>query len=287
MKYLGLGMPSVILVELTNRCNLRCPVCPTTHGMTREKGFMDKQTFSDLLWSLKRNRLRPRLRFTFAGEPMLHKEIGWFIEQAHRAHMRTDICTNGMIYHRFGVSPSTMTVDIDGIGEAHEKYRIGSDFGHTIENIKRMVEENPATMFTMQSLITKWSEGQEGELIELAGELGIYRIRFKNVHTGHGFVEGAEDIRPVFDSNRRKFRWTPICLSPKNHVVCYWDGSIGLCCVDYNRMCGSVERIDCKFFVERVGYLWRDRLRAILKAWPVCRTCEMSGAKGMTKEVWL
>lgn len=282
-----MGVPDSILVELTNHCNLKCPVCPTTHGMTRPRGFMTRRTFDMMVTSLQKHGLRPQLRFMFAGEPMVHEDIPWFMERAHRAQMRTFVCTNGTRYREFNnVGPSAMTVCVDGIGEAHEKYRVGSDFVRTLGVIKGLIDANPSTMFTMQSLVTKWSEGQENDLIELAKEIGIHRVRFKNLHLGHGFVKGAEDVGPKDRSKDRKFRWTPICLAGCSHVVVYWDGSLGVCCIDYDNV-GDNRPVDMGRFVEEVEkFKWR-RWRGVLKGYSICKACQMTGAKGMSREVWL
>ena len=38
-------IPKEIIIEPTNICNLKCPVCPTNFALTRNKGFMDFELF--------------------------------------------------------------------------------------------------------------------------------------------------------------------------------------------------------------------------------------------------
>ena len=284
-----LDVPENLIVELTNVCNLRCPVCPTIFGMTRARGFMKFEVFRDLLDNLHKHGLRPRLRFTLAGEPMLHKEIADFIDYAHRLQFRTDISTNATIYRKFNKQPSKMTVCLDGsTKEAHESYRVGSDFFQVEENIRKLVRENQGTQFTLQHLVTKWSEGQAEEVVKIAELMGITRVKIKNIHTGHGFFKPKEEVRPNEDRFRRHFRRSRLCGAPYRHVLVYFNGACGLCCVDYNNCCNT-KPDSLRGFVEKVRsreVKWR-RVRAILKGWGICERCEMSGALGMAKEVWL
>ena len=48
-----LALPPTIQVEPTNRCNLRCPLCPTGSGLVeRPQGLMTMETFDRVLADL-------------------------------------------------------------------------------------------------------------------------------------------------------------------------------------------------------------------------------------------
>ena len=44
---------NLIQIEITNKCNLNCPFCFRKY-MTREQGFMDKETFEKSLQLAKK-----------------------------------------------------------------------------------------------------------------------------------------------------------------------------------------------------------------------------------------
>ena len=46
-------IPHEIIIEPTNVCNLKCPVCPTTYGMERKNGFMEFNVFKSIIDDLK------------------------------------------------------------------------------------------------------------------------------------------------------------------------------------------------------------------------------------------
>ena len=72
-------LPKTINIELTNMCNLRCPVCPTHFAMTRERGFMDFELFKSIIDEFKNVNLKPGIIMIFAGEPLLHKNVDKFV----------------------------------------------------------------------------------------------------------------------------------------------------------------------------------------------------------------
>ena len=43
------GLPTILQVEPTNRCNLRCTLCPVTEGLERPAGSMDPDLFKRLI----------------------------------------------------------------------------------------------------------------------------------------------------------------------------------------------------------------------------------------------
>jgi hypothetical protein len=42
-------MPTIIVIDVTNSCNLRCPVCPVTFAMHRPRGLMPLDRFKGIV----------------------------------------------------------------------------------------------------------------------------------------------------------------------------------------------------------------------------------------------
>ncbi len=94
--------PILILVEVTRRCNLNCPVCFRAKGVagTSNRGESDPDA-AELLQRLKRLReLRPEIDPTIAftgGEPTLRDDLPMLIRETHRlGFSRTEVITNGI-----------------------------------------------------------------------------------------------------------------------------------------------------------------------------------------------
>jgi len=73
--YLFQKIPSMIIIETTNICNLRCPVCPTTIDMHRSRGFMDFDLYKSIIDEFDGHKKKPEIAMNFSGEPMLHKNV--------------------------------------------------------------------------------------------------------------------------------------------------------------------------------------------------------------------
>ena len=64
-------IPDEIIIEPTNVCNLKCPVCPTTFGMHRKLGFMEFDLFKNIIDALESKNFYPKNKFLC--EPNLGK----------------------------------------------------------------------------------------------------------------------------------------------------------------------------------------------------------------------
>ena len=87
--------PEEIQIEVTNACNLKCAMCPHTHGLIPQVDFPFER-FEDLI----RNNPAPRrLILTGWGEPLLHKRFFDMIALAHQHWPRTLVrfTTNGIL----------------------------------------------------------------------------------------------------------------------------------------------------------------------------------------------
>lgn len=81
-----------IYLEISNLCNLNCSFCP---GTVRRPGKMNTAQFTQLM-----PKLRPwadYLYFHLMGEPLLHPELGTFLEIAGEAGFRVILTTNGTL----------------------------------------------------------------------------------------------------------------------------------------------------------------------------------------------
>ena len=57
------SIPNEIIIEPTNVCNLKCPVCPTTYGMDRKLGFMEFDLYKSIIDDLKSYKKKPLMNY--------------------------------------------------------------------------------------------------------------------------------------------------------------------------------------------------------------------------------
>jgi MoaA/NifB/PqqE/SkfB family radical SAM enzyme len=82
-KFMSGDFPLHLDIEPTNVCNLRCPFCATTHNKYN-KGFMAEKTWKKILNEAEENHLYS-LKFTYRGEPLLHKDLAQMVSYAKNA----------------------------------------------------------------------------------------------------------------------------------------------------------------------------------------------------------
>jgi radical SAM protein with 4Fe4S-binding SPASM domain len=129
-------------VEPTNACNLRCPFCATTYN-NYTKGFMKEKIWKQILDESGKNELYS-LKFTFRGEPLLHKDLSRMVSYAKDAGiMDVYFNTNALRLNETTIR-SLLDAGLDRISvsfegytkEVYEKYRVGSTFETVVHNLE-------------------------------------------------------------------------------------------------------------------------------------------------------
>src|SRR3989344_4099762 len=88
------GYPYTIMIEPTNICNLKCPLCPTGVGeLHRASGLMDLDNFKKFIDEVSGHVLH--LRMWNWGEPFLNRNIGEMVSYAKAGGMFVNLSTNG------------------------------------------------------------------------------------------------------------------------------------------------------------------------------------------------
>lgn len=245
-------LPKEIILEPTNVCNLRCPVCPTTFAMGRERGFMDPTLFESVIDEFKDLPHKPAISLNFAGEPTLNKNISRFIEYASRHGHMTFVSTNATVLKpelcnaliEAGLSEIHLCID-GGTKESHEAYRVGSRFDVVRQNIEDFIKArrkigraNPRV--TIQTLLTSFSEGELDQLVGWSREIGADAINLKTLSMGTYTTAKMKQTYGYLVPTQTEFQRKTtainrtICSLPVNRAVIYWNGDLGLCCIDFS-----------------------------------------------------
>jgi len=291
-------LPGVIKFESTNVCNLRCPVCPTNFAITRPRGFLDFELFKHVLDEFSNLGKKPMIAFSMTGEPLLNKEMPRFIEYASQKGHRTYISTNATQLDQelsdklIRAGLSTIHLALEGIKkESHEAYRIGSDFDQVKKNMefflaKKKQLKSTTPRVVIQTLLTSFSELEIDEITAWAKHHGADLIAFKSLsmgsYTDHGkkneysylLPKNPRFLRAKETSVNRK-----VCRRPLMETVIYWDGTLGLCCVDFNGEC-ALPNIKEKGFMAtwKSKEVIRARKMGVLKRHGLCAGCSLGGA---------
>ena len=301
-------IPDDIIIEPTNVCNLKCPVCPTTFGMKRKTGFLKFETFKSIIDDLKPYKKKPQISMNFAGEPMLNKDIYSFVKYANKNSHGTFISTNVTAVNEKNTKEliesglDSINLCIDGFSnKSHDTYRVGSDFNIIKENIETFMRvkkelKSIKPFVQIQTLLTTLSVPEKDDMVKWAKEIGVNSIYFKSlsIQLGHSDQVEQHIINDIKDKwsylvpNQDEFKRKqvtidkPYCGVPLKQSVVYWNGDLGLCCTDYDN---SVMNKN----ILKDGYLKtlfskeviKKRRLGLRKQQEICKDCDLGNADYM------
>ena len=124
------SLPYHIVLEPTNACNLRCPLCPTGLELSdRKKGIAKLNEIKNFLYSIKDTCVHVYLQNW--GEPTLHKNICEIISYCNELGLWSHVSTNFSLKYKDGFLKKLMKsglsfihIDIDGTTqEVYSEYR--------------------------------------------------------------------------------------------------------------------------------------------------------------------
>jgi MoaA/NifB/PqqE/SkfB family radical SAM enzyme len=213
--------PTIIVVDVTNSCNLRCPVCPVTIAMTRKRGLMKLEVFRSIVDDFKGLREKPAMYFNFSGEPTLNPALPDFVAYAHENGHETFLSTNAtklsedLAEKLILAGLDRVYLCMDGFSkEAQESYRVNSDFDEVKANIelflatrRRLGVKNPKCV--LQTLLTGYSENQMDDIEAWARSIGMDQIRFKTFSIGSYTTEEEKREYSRFLPTREELRRHP------------------------------------------------------------------------------
>ncbi len=171
-------LPAEFVWAVTKRCNLTCLHCSIEESsegeLTLEEGKMLIEDAAAL----------GNVKFAFTGgEPLMREDIYELISYSSSFDMQIVMATNATLItdkvagklvdaglERFGVS-------VDGVGEAHDKIRgVKGAFERTMSGLE--AAKDAGLSFQFHSMVTAYNLDEIPKIIDLAEELGAYRIYF-------------------------------------------------------------------------------------------------------------
>ena len=298
------GDPFMLMVEPTNFCNLKCPLCPSGNGqMLRPRGNMKMEDFKQLIDECGDKAFM--MMMWNQGEPYINQCFNQMVRHAHDRGIFTFTSTNGHFIRSDEQAQAIVEsgldeiiVSLDGIDqETYEKYRVGGKIDHVFSGVRRLVEAKSllgaqTPLINLQFIVMKHNESDLAKAEEVARELRVDKFLVKTAQVYSG--EEAEEFLPEQEHYRR-YEQQEDDLVVKGQpergckVLWYgsmvnWDGSVAPCCFDKD--------VDYKmgqaFNGDSFEQIWRGRAymdfrRQILtdrKNVDMCRNCS-EGYRGM------
>lgn len=224
-----------VYLEITNNCNLRCSFCP---GTSRPPRLLNTEEFKKII-----SKIRPFTDFVYfhlMGEPLLHPNLGDFIDISAENGLKVCLTTNGTLLkekddlllsrlekiHKISISLQAK--------EANKQDFLGKkDYLKDCLNFGKMAQGKTIICYRL------WNEG--GENLENESILAYMHQEFPGEwkKNSTGFTIGSR----VFLELGEKFDWPDpnAKVSSQNSYYCYGlsdqigilcDGTVVPCCLD-------------------------------------------------------
>ncbi len=243
------GIPPILMIEPTNICNLKCPLCPSGNGsLKRKKGYMEFSLFKKLIDEIKEK--TSMVVLWNQGEPFLNKEFLRMVKYASSQKLFTLVSSN------LNIMPSaeeiidsgldSIIVSLDGVTqETYNQYRVNGSLEKVMENVKKLIKakkkaNSKIPYIRWQFLVMKHNENEISEIRRLAKEIGVDKLELKSIQ-----IYSKEDIENFLPKNPKyrrynisdgdfelKFTFKNRCKRLWTDPVVNWNGEISVCCFD-------------------------------------------------------
>lgn len=250
------SMPLHMQFELTNYCNLRCPVCPAgTKAVQRPPLAMDVGLFGRLMEEVGPYLLTASLWAW--GEPLLHPRLEEILRAARKQRVVTLLSTNGQNLDHGRVlqalanePPDQLILAIDGLtDETHSKFRVGAKLGPILDGVRKLAEikrerglRKPA--LHMRYIVMKHNEHEVPRLEDFARRHGFEFLSVRTLlivdsapaHDAHRqLLPDEASLRAYrYENGLRVPRPDFTCLEPFWFPTVFSDGTLVACEQDFN-----------------------------------------------------
>lgn len=222
-----------ISLELTSRCNLKCPYCANS-VLTRNRGYIE--------WTLLEKIVKESsdghhniAALHGTGEPLLWDKLEEVIRLIKTRNAGdASFATNGTllsgdrIRRLLDAGLTSIRVSLDSMDEKIYKETRGGNVLKVIENIQTLINLTPnAFEITLVLMNHKTQHITERHIVQFHKTFGFHqKVKLEIVNNG------------LIPSSPQDFRETPIkvssCLRPSEWFTITSEGKVSICCSDQN-----------------------------------------------------
>jgi len=241
-------MPYIIIIDVTNICNLQCPLCYTGSGKSnRAKGTMTYELFQNIIDQVADYALHVCM-YNW-GEPLLVSNINDYIAYAKSKKISVTISTNlnkkiNEEYAKTIIASGLdrLIISCDGCDQStYEQYRRGGDYERVLENIKMLVDVKKKLkvrkpFIEWQYLLTSKNEHYVDDARQLATLNEVDCFTIGKIIIPYGWPK--EEYRQWLPRNSQSVTYPNVskkdlrnpCRWLWRSIVDNWDGSVVPCC---------------------------------------------------------
>ena len=226
-------------VELTNACNLECPMCPRTTAMDRKVGYIPVPLVEKIAAEAAGQCEFVTLHAW--GESILHPQFDRVIQIFRAAGLRTLLSTNANLLNEkrrerlLASGLDFLIFSLDAVNEdTYQKLRTGGNFQETVQNVEsflRQARERNVSTFCVLQLIYMSVNKDEARLFKRKWQALGAHVWLKPFSIWNGDNDDIRKFHPDLTRNRYQEN---LCDWPWRQFVIHWNGDVVPCCMDYN-----------------------------------------------------
>ncbi len=283
--------PSRINVEPTNRCNLRCAMCPR-QDLTRPVGEIDLELFDKLAQEISRH-APAEVRLHKDGEPLKNPQIFELIDRIKTVAPSTllNMDTNALLLDEEKaekILDSKLDILLFSVNAAtaqtYKKVRGSTRFDQVIANIERFLAMRKERGYVwprvkVQLIVMADTKDEIGLFKEQWGPHEVDVLLIPAINWGGH----RPDVQSLMRLPERRYP----CTFLWNSFSINWDGKVSFCNVDFDHL-GIIGDVNQQTIEE----IWKspefERYRGLHKAgrWGEIGLCRDCNYWAYTRNVW-
>jgi radical SAM protein with 4Fe4S-binding SPASM domain len=280
--------PLALWIEPTNKCNLKCLMCPNSIISQDKLGFMDLKLYKKIIDESKS--YISYVVLCISGESLLHPQLPKMIKYAKENGVKTYLSTNATILtkklseHIIKSGLDWINFSFDGCTkEIYEKIRVNGNFEPTLNNVIDFLKIKKRLKSSITTELQILLLDKHG-IANYKKNINKFKKNFTDLPLESIQIRKPSTWGDVF-SNTKKF--IPKKLSKTFSPCSYlwgslgilWDGKVIACCSDFfgQNVFGNVK-------TETLKSIWNNQKiiefrkaminKTYLKYNPSCKNCD-------------
>lgn len=274
-------------IEVTNNCNLKCPMCARTVrikcGKWRNTRNLDYNTFKKMIDEGTKKGLCA-INLNNLGEPLLNPELAKMVKYAkEKGILDVFFHTNAVLLNEersralIDAGLDKLIISFDSpYKEKYEKIRIGTTFEKVLENIKRFAEikkeMNKITPITRINFI-QFPDTKQEEIDDL---IKLMTPMVDSI----GLLEYIDPYKKTDKKFTKDYTSKFICPQIISRLSIWEDGKIFPCCMDYDgELClGNINEttLTQAWNSEKMKEIRKKHFQGKFFEIPACAKCEFA-----------
>ncbi|GMA97574.1 radical SAM/SPASM domain-containing protein [Pelosinus sp. IPA-1] len=234
-----------LYLEITNVCNLKCDFCPETK---RKAEFMTEAAFAQIL-----DQIKPFTDYIYLhvkGEPLLHPNLGSFLDISYEKGFKVNITTNGTLINKAANTllekPAVRQINFSLHSFDGNRHEISKDeyIDNILEFSRRAAMESKIIVSLRfwnldEALLTEDQRKRNLDMIDKIEET------FKLPYKIQGNLSEAKALKlgdRIYLNQDYEFKWPDLkekedfgkgtCFGLRNQIAILVDGTVVPCCLD-------------------------------------------------------